>query len=330
MMIGFYELVHKMEELQAGCVAATLIKVEGSSYLKEGAMMLFWEENQAGMISAGCAEADLMERARRVAEDSIPQYVTYNLKEEDDLSWGQGAGCNGVLHVWLEVVDDKLRRQLLYTKSMLEKGKSILHRKEISLIPYPTTINEFIKVEDTDQASLFSSGVQFMDHEGMVYTHLYEPKPRLIVFGAGFDGRTVAELAYKTGWMVMVCDWRPALLCKEDYSFPVETFCCESGGLSKVCMVNERDFIVVMSHNFQKDKEFLSCLPEDQLRYVGVLGPRERTERLLETKELPDFIHSPVGLSIGSRGPQEIAISILAEMINVFRTRNQAADISKR
>ncbi|SDM93705.1 Xanthine and CO dehydrogenase maturation factor, XdhC/CoxF family [Fictibacillus solisalsi] len=319
MMIGFYELISMMDELKAGCVAATLIKVEGSSYLKEGAMMLFWEENQAGMISAGCVEADLMERARRVAADRIPQYVMYNMKEEDDLSWGQGAGCNGVLHVWLEVVDDKLRRQLLYAKSMLEKGKSILHRKEISLMPYPSTVNEFIKVEDTDQASLFSSGIHFMDHEGMVYTHLYEPKPRLIVFGAGFDGRTVAELAYKTGWTIMMVDWRPAFLCKEDYSFPVETFCLESDGLSDLCMINERDFIVVMSHNFQKDKDFLSCLLKEPLFYVGVLGPKERTERLLGTKELPDFIHSPVGLSIGSRGPQEIAVSILAEMIKVSR-----------
>ncbi|MDN4526698.1 XdhC family protein [Fictibacillus fluitans] len=328
-MIGFYELICRLEEVQAGCVTATLIKVEGSSYLKEGAMMLFWEENQAGMISAGCVEADLKERARTVAAEGIPQYVTYSMREEDDLSWGQGAGCNGVLHVWLEAVDDKLRRQLLYAKSMLEEGKSILHRKEISLLPYLSTVNEFMRVEDMDQHSLFSSGVQFMDHEGMVYTHLYEPKPRVIVFGAGMDGRAVAELAFKTGWSVMVCDWRPALCNQEDYPYPLETFCLESES-SELYMVNERDYIIIMSHNFQKDKEFLSRLPADQLRYVGVLGPRERAERLLGTKELPDFFHSPVGLSIGSRGPQEIAVSIVAEMIDVLRKSNLPAEISKR
>lgn len=117
-----------------------------------------------------------------------------------------------------------------------------------------------------------------------------------------------------------VCDWRPSS-CNENnipdadhyiIGFPNEIM----GQLS----LNKNDYVIIMTHNFLRDKEILSYVTNQELYYVGIMGSSKRTQKLFNN-EIPNFIHNPVGLSIGAKGPYEIAISIIAEIIKIKRIK---------
>jgi len=84
--------------------------------------------------------------------------------------------------------------------------------------------------------------------------------------------------------------------------------------------ISSDDSIVIMTHHFERDKELLQFVMRHSLQYLGILGPKHRTERLLESDSWPDWIHSPAGLPIGAQGPDEIAVSIVADIIRTRRT----------
>ena len=160
------------------------------------------------------------------------------------------------------------------------------------------------------------SGILFSNElASNIYTHTFEPKPRLMIFGAGEDVIPLVDLANKTGFSVIVSDWRPALCNKEVFpkadqlivGFPEES-------LEKIGF-HPTDSAIVVSHNFQRDKEYLQYLLTKEIRYLGVLGSKNRTQRLLEGNIIPPHVKSPIGLSIGAEGPEEIAVSIVAELI---------------
>jgi xanthine dehydrogenase accessory factor len=130
-------------------------------------------------------------------------------------------------------------------------------------------------------------------------------------------------MTFKTGFSVVVCDWREDF-CRKRYfpeadwlivGFPNEI-------INKITFTLY-DFVLIASHHFQRDREFLCHLPIELIRYVGVLGPSERTKRLIGTNETTLPIQSPVGLSIGAKGPEEIAISIIAQLIEEWRMEKQ-------
>jgi xanthine dehydrogenase accessory factor len=141
----------------------------------------------------------------------------------------------------------------------------------------------------------------------------------LIIFGAGPDVKPLVSNAADIGFSVILCDWREALCCKKHFpaadrfivGFPQEI-------LTKLRFL-PTDFMILFSHNFKHDQEILLNLPYKKIGYIGVLGPRERTKRLLRKNEIPEWIHSPIGISIGAQGPEEIAISVMAELISVWR-----------
>ncbi|WP_090950016.1 XdhC family protein [Paenibacillus sp. OK060] len=140
------------------------------------------------------------------------------------------------------------------------------------------------------------------------------PKPRLIIIGAGNDVIPVARLGKSAGFRVVVADWRETFCTTERFpgvefvrGFPSE--------IMPVLDIQSGDYIVLMSHQFPREREFLELLEDRNYAYLGIMGSRTRTARLLN--DLPPLkqLHSPVGLTIGADGPEEIAISIAAELI---------------
>lgn len=334
------DLLDAIETSGANGVLATIIHIEGSAYLKEGTSMFFQEDGTAiGMVSAGCLETDLALQAQEVMQIRINKVVTYDLQDEDDLGWGQGAGCNGILSILLEYVDDRMRANLYRLREYLKKRVPVLHIKQLNEdlsqvhSTYAPMDGQFFGDDQWNDLPVFlhslyknmnpfrmKSGLQFFPSSASpVYFHLYEPKPHLVVWGAGPDARPLVSFAAHTDFSVTVCDWREAL-CRKEYfmkadrlviGFPKEI-------MEELCLQTQ-DFVVVMTHNFQKDKEFLSYLIKQNLRYIAILGPAARTRRLLNGEDIPPFIHSPAGLAIGAKGPEQIAVSILAEMIQHLR-----------
>jgi xanthine dehydrogenase accessory factor len=163
------------------------------------------------------------------------------------------------------------------------------------------------------------------------FVEVLDPPVRLVVFGAGHDAIPLVRAASVLGWDVAVVDDRPAFLTQERFVGASSLVSVDDPAeAAKAAAVDERTFAVVMTHNFLKDKEYLRSLLGSPARYVAMLGPGARTERLLielrdegiDVDAGRDRIHGPAGLDLGGEGPEEIAQAIVAEVVAVKRRRS--------
>ncbi|MCP3029906.1 XdhC family protein [Halobacillus sp. A1] len=328
-MEDIHVILKEMTEAGIDGVLATIIEVEGSAYKKEGASMVFKKDGtQVGMLSAGCLEEDLAARIEHNHLGGKTETLIYDMRSYNELSWGEGSGCNGVIHVLVEPVTVELIQTLQRVKICLDERESVTRVKFLN-----SSSNErdcFITegrevfggvVEDLPLllplVKKVNPGKQSLTHSDDVFVQRYEPKPRLFVFGAGKDAMPLVSFAGKSGFSVTVSDWRPALCNKAN--FP-DADCILRGFPNELMPdlnVTPDDYVVVLTHNFQKDREIISYLIDKELRYLGILGSEKRTKRLLGTREVPSRITSPIGLSIHAKGPEEIAISVVAELIHL-------------
>lgn len=319
-MNKLYEILDTVSLGVERAVLATIIKVEGSAYRKEGTCVLFTESgNQIGIISIGCLEDDLAIRAENLLNDPkrLSERIMYDMSAEDDLGWGRGVGCNGKIHILLEEVTTDVRERLMDLYVKLQKGLHVIAIKDLSSIPnmiqtvYQTK-KKHLGFQESELYELIRKNRLNRLVEEKYYQY-FQPKHRLFIFGAGADAMPLANLAIQTDFSVFIWDWRPEYLCSS--LFPGVTFVENTEDIT----LNSNDLVVLMTHDFQKDKEIFRKLIKVKLLYLGVLGPRKRTARLLDEEKIPSQITSPVGLKIGAEGPDEIAVSIIGDLIRVKR-----------
>lgn len=333
-MDSIYTIIDEIVNSNIQSILATIIKVEGSAYRKEGTTMLFLEDDRhIGVISAGCLEEDLTIRAQELFNKDTPQSYTiiYDMSSEDDLSWGRGAGCNGKVHILLEKVTTDMKNHIKTLCNHLKHGQQVtsirvLQNDTVTKTSYLTNSNQVFG-DQIDPSILpiaiskNKAGIEYIkEPDTYAYFQYYRPKLRLFIFGAGPDVRPLAAIAVKVGFEVTVWDWRPNYY--QQAHFPHVTV-LQNETITNVidhAHFSGSDSVIIMTHDFQKDKEILHLLlKESQMRYLGILGPRKRTSRLLNGNDIPKNLHSPVGLSIGAEGPDEIAISIIADLIKTHR-----------
>ncbi|AGT30784.1 xanthine dehydrogenase [Geobacillus genomosp. 3] len=340
-MESYHAVLEAIAAAPGDGVLAMIINVEGSAYQKEGTCMWIGANGETvGLLSGGCLEEAVAACVRDALASREAAAVSFDLRNEDDLTWGQGAGCNGLVRVWLEPVTDGTKPLWLALKRALDRGEHVLMARSLSNRHEPPFFQSetgerfgsgrMPRPEWTEwlrDAPLFRgwNGSYEADGEEFYVQHFW-PKPRLVMFGAGPDAPPLAAAAKAAGFSVTVSDWRPAFCQKAHVpdadrwvvGFPHETV--------PALRLNERDFVIVMTHQFERDRELVSLLADKPLAYLGVLGPRRRTDRLFPSGSAPPFVRSPVGLSIGARSPHEIAISITAELISVLRGHGTEAD----
>lgn len=155
------------------------------------------------------------------------------------------------------------------------------------------------------------------------YVQRYNPKPRLIVLGAGPDAKPLVRTAAQSGFAVTLWDWRESLCCKEQFPQADECIVGSPALLGSDLHLRPSDAVVLMTHHFQHDRVLLEAMLQKDIFYLGILGPRRRTSRLLGGTIIPEHVHSPIGLPIGADGPEEIAISIMAEIISKLRWKHK-------
>jgi xanthine/CO dehydrogenase XdhC/CoxF family maturation factor len=153
-----------------------------------------------------------------------------------------------------------------------------------------------------------------------------KPIPKLLVLGAGLDAVPLVAMAAELGWLVTVADHRPAYVARDGFERAVRTLLIDPQALDRSLKLEEFDAIVVMSHHLTTDRKYLAQLAGVETRYLGVLGPRARRDRLLD--ELGDQgarlrarLRGPVGLDLGADSPESIALSILAELHTILSAR---------
>ena len=305
-------------------VLATIIRVEGSAYRKQGVSMLIGEDgHRTGVLSAGCLEEDLAARAneifanREAFERGDASLVIYDMRAEDDLGWGSAAGCNGVLQVLLEPIHLRLRADLIEVLEHVERGRTVTGIRSIEGRISPAVYGFY-----ADDGSYFGAGFEerhrMDDSRQHLFMKTWQPRPRLIVIGAGPDARPLVEMASRIGFSVWVIDRRPACCTREFYP---DAERCSVGGVELLDEHNlaPNDYVVIMTHHMETDRQWLRRLLGEKIRYLGLLGSRDRASRLLTVDSIPLRVRTPVGMSIGAEGPDEIAVSILADLIRAYR-----------
>lgn len=310
-------------------VLAMVFQVKGSAYRKEGTWMLIQEDGaRIGVISGGCLEKDLHNRAIEMFNTGKVEIVHYDLSAEDDLGWGRGAGCNGVISVFVRDIDNDFRHFLTLMHKQFLAREPVLFIQSISEFDNYAFLNESKNYLDHWQSEIpfeldaftpFQNKVgQKSKDDEMIYFQLIWPRPALYIIGAGIDARPLAQLAVNVGYAVHLLDSRSSLCNEIHFPTAVSFQVDDTEKLIDNISLSPLDSVVIMTHDFQLDAKLMHRLRDHQLLYLGILGSKKRTERLLG-EEIPNWIHSPIGLSIGADGPEEIAVSIVAELIAVRR-----------
>lgn len=298
-------------------VLATIICVEGHSYRKEGAAMLFKQSGeQIGTVSPGCLEHDLFERAAAIAQSGPFEIIDYNLNSDEDIIWGDAIGCGGKVRLLLEPVNGRLRSLLLEAKEKNDAGKSVklVRSWNEQQISYSLVDEAAVELEMNDS---------FTEVKSANYLSIWiRPRPRLVLFGVGKDTEAIYSLVKNIGFHIVVADWRPSLCTKERFPDAV----CIVGSpehIVKQIGFHPDDYLIVCSHHLQQDKEMIRLALPLQLVYIGIIGSKKRIRMLFETFLMPSNVRAPIGLSIGADGPFEIAVSVAAELIAI-RAGNKA------
>lgn len=306
-------------------VLATLVRVEGSSYRRPGARLLLTADGRRiGAISGGCLEEDLVERARGVLARGVPEAVTYDTTAENDLVWGVGLGCHGVVRVLIEPLPKKPAWAEAVASAAENRTRVKLAVTHAGGSPagWGTRLGG-------DGAPVETDGV---------FVQAFIPPPCLAIFGAGDDAIPLARLAQGLGWHVIVADPRGALTTADRFpaaarvTGPADTLATRVfGPPDQPTPAADGSVAVVMTHHYVHDVPILRSLLPRPLAYVGLLGPRKRAERILAdltaegrsiSAEERARLHAPVGLDLGAEAPAEVAHAIVAEILAVLRGRD--------
>jgi len=353
-IINAYESIKQAE---APALLATIVKVKGSTYRRPGARMLIREDGTTvGAISSGCLEADVVERSKKILETSEPITVVYDMTSSDNDVWGLNLGCNGIIHILLEPVGisvasshltfiaDCLRNQKLGVIATVFRVDGEFKGKVGSrmLVQENGSVAEDIRnpvlsaalLEDCQNAvrTKQSSVKEYRFLEGVVeaFIEVIHPPIPLLIFGGGPDAVPVARFAKELGWHVTVVDHRPAHATKERFSTSDTLILARPEEVAEKVQLKSHAAAIIMTHNFSHDLQLLQTLLPSPVRYLGVLGPSQRTSLLLEKLRDTGFtptekqlarLHTPVGLNIGAESPEEIALSILSEIQAFFSGR---------
>ena len=319
-------------------VLASVVYVEGSAYRRAGARALLLPDDEVvGVISGGCLEGDLLERARGVRASGEALRVRYDQRGEDDLVWGLGLGCAGLIDVLLQPVTRQEPGPLPRLRELsggAEPGVlATVIAREGEVAPPLGALVELGAGERSELFALGTARTRWREGQGFRVELLEEiiaPPVPLLVFGAGPDAAPVVRLAAALGFAVRVFDPRPALARGDRFPEALEVAACPPEEAPARALVTPESVVLVMTHHYLHDKALLGWLLRTPARYLGVLGPKRRTEDLLRdlrgeglavSDEALERVHGPAGLDLGADGPAEIALALLAEIQAVLAGR---------
>ncbi len=351
-IINAYEKINKKTTQAA---LATVVKVEGSSYRRTGARMLVMDDGiWIGGISGGCLEGDALKRARMAITKSVSTLVTYDTTEDDAHQIGVGLGCNGVIDVLFTPLDFENRNNSVeILKSCVEAGRQMHVLITITRVGGDWNniqAGQVIKYEDAKSLEAFgdpdlekqldykihqqaekneSSPFDFEFQVGKkisLFVEILLPEIHLVLMGHQYDVYPLARLAKEMGWRVTVVS--NPLKVNTTFTKTVDQVLPDEN-LSEIPF-DDHTAVILMSHDYKTDKTNLPKALETASLYIAMLGPRARSEKIfreLEQENLPvsdddmKRIYAPAGLDIGALSPEEIALSLLAEIRAVFSER---------
>jgi len=322
-------------------VLATIVATIGSTYRKPGAQMLIAADGSgAGLLSGGCLENDLVERARAVLASGEPALVDYDARGPDDVIWGIGLGCEGAMTILLTRIDpengyqpfayqEQCRRDDVPARyALVSRSTNARYPLGCSYFkagvgaeraPLPQPVEQALA--QADEPSDAIDRAVAIDAEDTTFLIVPVVLPlRLLVLGAGPDAMPLVEIAGLMNWHVTVFDHRAAYAVPERFPRAKRVAVAVASSLGEQIRGTRYDAAIVMSHHLPSDQAYLAALSESSIPYIGLLGPAPRRARLLReigsraAAALEHRLYGPVGLDIGARTPETIALAIIGEI----------------
>jgi len=333
---------------------ATVVHVDGSSYRRPGARMLVDDEGfLTGAISGGCLEGDALRKAMLALSQQKTKLVTYDTSNEDDMTIGIQLGCAGIIQVLFEPINNSSpynpieliresisRRQhaVLLTlfnldnKNQEQRGTCLLLQED-GILRGDIQHQDFQDALVNDMKDVLQSGKSIFksyvdQHQSnTAFIEFMQPAVSLVIVGAGNDAIPIMQIANTLGWDIRVVDGRNSHAKPEKFQTACQVLVSKPEEVLGQLPIDDRTAFVMMTHNYNYDIAMLKALLPMDIPYIGMLGPKKKTARML--KEIQDAglkiddkmlekVYGPTGLELGAETPEEIALSITAEILSVM------------
>jgi xanthine dehydrogenase accessory factor len=352
------EIMKKLLDFgEAGADAAlvTIIRTSGSTPRNAGAKMLVLPDGSVyGSIGGGCGEAEVRREALTVLLDSKVSRK-FRLALTNDVAAGDGMICGGVLEVFIDFIshEDNMSRLVFssYLDSLQKKEspilvtitsagdtkKKVLGRKTVFL-PGKGEIGDLVIPDITEQvrrlAEMFRGEreIKLLTVSAGEVNNvevLLEPankSPQLLILGGGHIAKPLVKMASILGCKTTVVDDRPVFANMERFPEAEQIVCQDFDTYLQNLKTGPDTFVVIVTRGHQYDLECLREVAGKPAAYIGMIGSRRKVKEVLkqlESEGVPaeklNKVYSPIGLAIGSETPEEIALSILAEIVSVWR-----------
>jgi xanthine dehydrogenase accessory factor len=302
---------------------ATVVKTERSAPRDAGAMLAVSErEEVAGSVTGGCVEPAVYEEAREVLAGGEPRLRTYGIADEE--AFEVGLPCGGTVHIFVDLIEGDLVAPLV-TAIKDEQPVAL----EVKISGEGVGQKRLVALgDDGPAAELLTRGENAIveTDDGELFVNSFAPRPNMYVFGAVDHAAAVAQVGRFLGYRVTVCDARAKFATKERFPDVDELVVEWPDRFLSQAPVDERTVICVLTHDHKFDVPLLKVALETQAGYIGAMGSRRtneaRADRLKAegvTDEQLERVKAPIGLNIGSRTPEEVAIAVAAEVVDTFR-----------
>ena len=331
------------------CVLATVVRTKGSTPQKAGAMLLVRQDGSGlGTLGGGCVEGDIWFAAKEILrQNGGPEFKDYYLNE--DIAARDGLVCGGTMYFYLEPLREP--------EDFLSIGNEIVEAYDGGQpVSMATVVNTkeggptlgaklLLRVDGSVSGTLGSpeldaqavviaervadvgSNEAFSTSEGTeVFVEGFTTPPTLVMVGGGHVGKATADLAHSLGYRVYLVDDRPEFSNEERFPYADETIVAPYDKWADQLDLNVNTFVVVATRGHRYDDMALESALSTRARYIGLLGSRRKTimiyQRLLQQGVPLDRIkevYAPIGLNIGALEPEELAVSIMSEIIMVRR-----------
>ena len=345
---------HSIDLTQTRAALATVVRVEGSSYRRAGARMLVLDNGTyLGGISGGCLEGDALRRAQKGIALRRPSVITYDTTQDDDYQIGVGLGCQGIIDVLFTPLDPEDPNNPLQLLSGLTGirhpaivvaitgspdpsalGRTLLYTDDHSFLQSFPIRQKAAAVLDDIKRSVAERSSRTITYEDSpaavapvkVFIEVILPATHLVAYGGNYDIRTLLLLAKELGWdtTVVLNTARTDRLLLTAATRVVDS---KSGDAPRI---DDYTAVLLMSHDYRTDSRNLQNVLPSAAAYIGLLGPHQRAEKIFDAFAAEGHpisaidrqrIYAPAGLDIGAATPEEIALSILAEVRSHFSGR---------
>jgi len=329
---------------------ATVVSVDGSAYRRPGAKMLLTADSAVGSVTAGCLESDVSTIAAEVRTAGHKRLERFDLT--DDTEWGLGLGCNGVVDLFIEPLDERF-------VDMLEGHQTGTDGLAVTVIESSVetvAVGDRVYTSDGEPTGggtlpdwlldavrnpareCFAQGRSRTAHftapdggEVRVFFDTITAPPKMYVFGGGLDVQPVTEIATRAGFRVTVVPFRGGQADETAFPHAKRVVSMSPPEIGDSLSFDTETYAIVMSHNLVDDYLAVETLLATPVPYIGLMGPSERFTAITElleddeytlTESDVDRIYTPIGLDIGGGEPYQIAMSIVTEVLAVHNRRN--------